>query len=170
MKVFGVSGGSPDARRALIEALIPHLIARRLKVSVAIEAPSDFDLDRPRKDSYEHRQAGAAEVMISSAKRWALMHECDRVRAPDLDALMTRMIAAELLLVDGFEDHPHKRLQIREPQGETGPAEGHDPRVVGLVRSGLPAAAGGGNSGQLPVFESGETDAIAEFIVACCGL
>ncbi len=170
MKVFGVSGRSPEARRALIEALIPHLIARDLKVSVAIEAPSDFDLDRPRKDSYEHRQAGAAEVMISSARRWALMHECDRPLPPDLDSLMTRMTAVELLLVDGFEVHPHQRLEVRERQGETGPAGAHDPRIVGLVHFGTAAPAGGGNSRQLPVFDAGEADAIADFIVACCGL
>lgn len=164
MKVFGFSGANREARQALILRLVPLLTARGLDVSVALEADPTFDLDRPGKDSHEHRQAGAREVMISSAKRWALMHERPEARGTDLKILIARLAPVDLLLVEGFDRHDHPRLEICGPGGEGIP----DPRAV--ARAGDPAGSRAASSAGLPLFDLTDGEAIAEFIAACCGI
>src|ERR1043166_5269352 len=75
MKIFGFAGFSGSGKTTLIEQLIPLFIARGLKVALIKHAHHAFDVDQPGKDSYRHRQAGAGEVLVSSSRRWALMHE-----------------------------------------------------------------------------------------------
>ena len=73
MRIFGIAGWSGSGKTTLLRALIPVLVERGLSVSTMKHAHHDFDVDKPGKDSYEHRRAGATEVMISSANRWALI-------------------------------------------------------------------------------------------------
>jgi molybdopterin-guanine dinucleotide biosynthesis adapter protein len=75
MRVIGLAGWSGAGKTTLLRRLIPVLIARGLTVSTIKHAHHSFDIDQPGKDSWEHRQAGAEEVLIASAARWALMHE-----------------------------------------------------------------------------------------------
>ena len=75
MKLFGLAGWSGSGKTTLLRRLLPELIGRGLTVSTIKHAHHGFDIDHPGKDSYEHRQAGATEVLVCSAKRWALMHE-----------------------------------------------------------------------------------------------
>ena len=75
MKVFGLAGWSGSGKTTLLVRLIPALSARGLRVSTVKHAHSAFDTDKPGKDSYEHRKAGAVEVMVSSSERYALIHE-----------------------------------------------------------------------------------------------
>ena len=75
MKVFGLAGWSGSGKTTLLVRLIPALVARGLSVSTIKHAHHAFDVDRPGKDSHSHRLAGAREVMVSSANRFALMHE-----------------------------------------------------------------------------------------------
>jgi molybdopterin-guanine dinucleotide biosynthesis adapter protein len=75
MKVFGIAGYSGSGKTTLLEKLIPCFTARGLKVSVIKHAHHGFDIDRPGKDSYRHREAGATEVLLACHDRWALMHE-----------------------------------------------------------------------------------------------
>ncbi|HJO87853.1 MAG TPA: molybdopterin-guanine dinucleotide biosynthesis protein B, partial [Rhodospirillales bacterium] len=75
MKIFGLAGWSGSGKTTLIVKLIPEFVSRGLTVSTMKHAHHKFDIDVPGKDSYEHRQAGASEVMISASQRWALMHE-----------------------------------------------------------------------------------------------
>jgi molybdopterin-guanine dinucleotide biosynthesis protein B len=163
VKIFGFTGGDPDARQALILRLVPLLTARGLGVSVALEADPAFDLDRPGKDSHKHRQAGAKEVMISSARRWALMHEQPDSSGMNLEALIARMAPIDLLLVDGFDSHDHQRLEVCETECDRPP----DPRVVARAgdSSQVRVASGGG----LPLFDLTDGEAIADFIVDCSG-
>ena len=90
-KIFGLAGWSGSDKTTLMRALIPALVRRSLRVSTLKHAHHDFDVDKPGKDSYEHRQAGATEVMVSSAKRWALMHELRGAAEPaSADPFQTR--------------------------------------------------------------------------------
>ena len=94
MKVFGLAGWSGSGKTTLVVRLIPALVARGLRVSTMKHAHHNFDVDKPGKDSYEHRQAGATEVLISSANRWALMHEL-RGAAEPTSAELARVVVRQ---------------------------------------------------------------------------
>src|SRR3546814_5934247 len=88
MKGIGLAGWSGSGKTTLIVQLIPALVRRGLSVSTMKHAHHAFDVDKPGKDSYEHRAAGATEVMVGSARRWALMHELRDEAEPDSASLM----------------------------------------------------------------------------------
>ncbi|MEA2835051.1 MAG: molybdopterin-guanine dinucleotide biosynthesis adapter protein, partial [Methylobacteriaceae bacterium] len=71
MRVIGLAGWSGSGKTTLIVKLIPALIARGLSVSTLKHAHHSLEIDKPGKDSYVHREAGAREVLVASAKRWA---------------------------------------------------------------------------------------------------
>ena len=112
MKVFGLAGWSGSGKTTLLVKLIPEFVERGLKVSTLKHAHHNFDIDKPGKDSFEHRQAGASEVMISASNRWALMHENKDDMEPDLDQLLTRMSPVDLLLVEGFKSHSYPKMEV----------------------------------------------------------
>ena len=84
MRIIGLAGWSGSGKTTLITKLIPCLLARGVRVSTLMHAHHGFDLDKPGKDSFMHRAAGATEVIISSAKRWAILHEL-RAEEPEWD-------------------------------------------------------------------------------------
>src|SRR3546814_8785755 len=88
MKVIGLAGWSGSGKTTLIVQLIPALVRRGLSVSTMKHAHHAFDVDKPGKDSYEHRAAGATEVLVGSARRWALLHELRDEAEPDHASLM----------------------------------------------------------------------------------
>ena len=112
MKIFGIAGYSGSGKTTLLEKLIPQFTARGLKVSVIKHAHHGFDIDRPGKDSYRHRAAGASEVLLSCNDRWALMHE--RRDEPDvtLDELLARLAPCDLVLIEGFKQEPVPKLEV----------------------------------------------------------
>src|ERR1700675_533516 len=110
MRIFGLAGWSGSGKTTLLTAVIPELMARGLRVSTIKHAHHDFDIDRPGKDSWRHRQAGAREVMVASARRWALMHELRGDAAPSLDELVTHLTPVDVVIVEGFKRHPHPKL------------------------------------------------------------
>jgi molybdopterin-guanine dinucleotide biosynthesis protein B len=112
MKVFGLAGWSGSGKTTLLVKLIPEFVERGLKVSTLKHAHHNFDIDKPGKDSFEHRQAGASEVMISASNRWALMHENKDDMEPDLEQLLARMSPVDLLLVEGFKWHSHPKMEV----------------------------------------------------------
>ena len=103
MRIIGLAGWSGSGKTTLITKLIPRLIARGLRVSTLKHAHHGFDLDKPGKDSFVHRAAGATEVIISSAKRWAILHELREEPEWDLAALVAKMSPVDLVLVEGFK-------------------------------------------------------------------
>jgi molybdopterin-guanine dinucleotide biosynthesis protein B len=138
MKVLGITGCEPQAGASLIEGALPALRNAGLKVSVLVEAHDDFDLDRPGKDSHEHRRAGALEVALSSAQRWALMHECESLEAPALTDLVAQLSEVDLLLVLGFEAELRESLASRQTATAhwallSAPADGDPMTIAGLI-------------------------------------
>ena len=107
--VIGVTGWSGSGKTALIVRLIPELIARGYRVATVKHAHHAFDIDTPGKDSYQHRAAGAAEVVVSSAKRWAIMHENRDEAEPALEDLLARLSPVDIVLVEGFKN------EVRRP-------------------------------------------------------
>ena len=112
MKVFGIAGYSGSGKTTLIEKLLPEITRRGLKVSVIKHAHHGFDIDRPGKDSYRQREAGASEVMITSGQRWALLHELREEPEPSLKEYLARFSPCDLVLVEGFKNEPVPKLEV----------------------------------------------------------
>src|SRR4051812_12769439 len=110
MKVIGLAGWSGAGKTTLLSRLIPHLLEQGLRVSVIKHAHHGFDVDVPGKDSWMHRQAGATEVLVSSSRRWALMHELREGSEPQLPDLLKRLSPVDLVLVEGFKTWSHSKI------------------------------------------------------------
>jgi len=160
MKVMGIVGWSGSGKTQLVIRLLPELTRRGLIVSTVKHAHHAFDVDTPGKDSYEHRRAGAQEVMVSSANRWALMHEHRGAPEALLAELLARMTPVDLVLVEGFKSAPHDKIEVwRRAVGQPLLAAS-DPHVV-AVASDAPV-----DGTALPRLDLDDAGAIAEFIIA----
>src|ERR1043166_8751431 len=112
MKVIGIAGWSGAGKTTLLTRVIPRLTARGLRVSTVKHAHHAFDVDQPGKDSHTHRMAGATEVLVSSANRWALVHELRGVAEPKLGDLLAKLAPVDLVIVEGFKHGAHPKLEI----------------------------------------------------------
>lgn len=164
MKVFGFAGWSGSGKTTLLCKLIPELVSRGLKVSTLKHAHHNFDVDKPGKDSYEHRQAGASEVMISSGNRWALMHELRGAEEPKVEELVGRMSPVDLLLIEGFKKSAHPKLEIHRPSVNKPLLHPDDPHIV-AVACDQPL-----ENLSLPELDLNDVSGIADFIIAHCDL
>ena len=133
MKVIGFAGWSGAGKTTLLTRLIPHLIAKGFRVSTLKHAHHEFDVDVPGKDSWRHREAGAAEVLVSSGKRWALMHELRGADEPKLPELLARMSPVDLVIVEGFKRERHPKIEVYRAANGKPPLFPDDSHVVGLA-------------------------------------
>jgi molybdopterin-guanine dinucleotide biosynthesis protein B len=133
MKVIGVAGWSGAGKTTLLTRLIPHLIAKGLRVSTLKHAHHAFDVDVPGKDSWRHREAGAAEVLVSSGKRWALMHELRGADEPKLPELLARMSPVDLVIVEGFKRERHPKIEVYRAANGKPPLFPDDSHIIGLA-------------------------------------
>ncbi len=115
MRIIGLAGWSGSGKTTLLAKVIPRLVVRGLKVSTLKHAHHGFDVDQPGKDSHTHRAAGATEVLVSSANRWALVHELRGQAEPALGALLAKLSPVDLVLVEGYKREPHPKLEVYEP-------------------------------------------------------
>ena len=159
MEVFGIAGWSGSGKTTLVVALLPELIRRGLTVSTVKHAHHNFDIDRPGKDSFEHRRAGACEVMVSSANRWALMHELRTGKDVALSDLMMHMSPVDLLLVEGFKLEPHPKLEIHRPSLGKTLLQTEDKNIIAVASDELLSGL------NVPLLQLSNTSAIADFIV-----
>lgn len=160
MRVFGLTGHSGSGKTTLMTRLVPALIARGLRVSTIKQANAGFDIDKPGKDSYVHRTAGAAEVLVASAKRWALMHEYGDAPEWDMAALLARMSPVDLILVEGFRRWPHPRIEVWRPEPGKPPLCLDDPLVRAVASTGpVPDVS-------LPLLDLDDAVGIADFILS----
>lgn len=112
MRLIGLAGWSGAGKTTLLTRLIPCLIGRGISVSTIKHAHHAFDVDRPGKDSYEHRAAGASQVLVSSAKRWALMTEHRSAPEPGLRELLTHLSPVDLVIIEGFKRDNHPKIEV----------------------------------------------------------
>jgi molybdopterin-guanine dinucleotide biosynthesis adapter protein len=158
MRIFGLAGWSGSGKTTLMAALIPELVARGLTVSTIKHAHHEFDIDRPGKDSWRHRQAGAHEVMVASSRRWALMHELRGAPEPPLEDLVAQMSPVDLLLVEGWKRHPHPKLEVHRPSLGKPLLYPQDPHIVAIA-SDEPIAA------PIPLLHVADAVRVADFIL-----
>jgi molybdopterin-guanine dinucleotide biosynthesis protein B len=133
MRVIGVSGWSGAGKTTLLARLIPALLTQGCRVSTIKHAHHDFDIDQPGKDSHTHRLAGASEVLISSARRFALMHELRGAPEPTLPELLRRLTLVDLVLIEGFKTDPHPKLEIYRPSLGKPLRQPDDPTIIGVA-------------------------------------
>jgi molybdopterin-guanine dinucleotide biosynthesis protein B len=112
MRVIGLAGWSGAGKTTLIVKLIPALRARGFSVSTLKHAHHAFDIDKPGKDSYQHREAGATEVLVASANRWALMHELRGALEPAFASLLAHLAEVDFVIVEGFKAAAHAKLEV----------------------------------------------------------
>jgi molybdopterin-guanine dinucleotide biosynthesis protein B len=158
MRLFGFAGFSGSGKTTLIEKLIPLLVARELRVSLIKHAHHAFDVDQPGKDSYRHRKAGCNEVLVSSSRRWALMHELRGAPEPSLDELVARLSPCDLVLVEGFKREPIPKLEVHRAAAGTDSLFPHDPNIVAIATDAALET-------RLPVFGLDDIEAIAIFLI-----
>jgi len=164
MRVFGLAGWSGSGKTTLLVRLIPALVARGISVSTIKHAHHGFDVDRPGKDSHAHREAGAREVLVSSANRFALMHELRGAPEPTVAELVARMSPVDLLLIEGFKHHAHDKLEVHRPTIGKPLLAASDPRVVAVASDARLEGL------SVPVLPLDDVEAIAGFVVGRCGL
>jgi len=133
MKVLGIVGWSGSGKTTLILKLIPELNRRGLKVATLKHAHHNFDVDKPGKDSYEHRKAGASEVIVSSALRWAQMHEVGDGKEATLAELLQRLSPCDLVLVEGFKTDRHPKLEVFRKETQKPALYPEDDRIVAIA-------------------------------------
>jgi molybdopterin-guanine dinucleotide biosynthesis adapter protein len=164
MKIFGLAGWSGSGKTMLMVRLIPALIARGVSVSTMKHAHHAFDVDQPGKDSYEHRAAGATEVMVSSNARWALMHELRGAPEASVEELIQHMTPVDLLIIEGFKRHAHPKLEVHRPSVGKPLLCTDDPHIV-AVASDAPVPGL-----RVPLLDLNDVASIADFIISHCGL
>lgn len=159
MRIIGLAGWSGSGKTTLVTKLIPRLIARGTRVSTLKHAHHGFDLDTPGKDSFMHRAAGATEVIISSGKRWAILHELRDEPEWDLGHLVAKMSDVDLVLVEGFKRDAFPKLEIHRASNGKPLIHPDDPYIVAVAAdTALPEA-------KVPVVDLNDTEAIADLLL-----
>ena len=158
MKTFGFAGWSGSGKTTLIEKLLPLFVKRGLRVSLIKHAHHSFDVDHPGKDSYRHRQAGSTEVLVTSSRRWVLMHELRGEQEPSFEEQVKHLSPCDLLIVEGFKHAPIPKLEVW--RAVTGEAQLHpnDPHIVAVASDAKVET-------KLPLLDLNDAGAIADFIV-----
>jgi molybdopterin-guanine dinucleotide biosynthesis protein B len=158
LKTFGFAGWSGSGKTTLIEKLIPLFGQRGLRVSLIKHAHHTFDVDHAGKDSYRHRQAGAAEVLVTSSRRWVLMHELRGAAEPSFEDQVKRLSPCDLLIVEGFKHAPIPKLEVWRAVTGEGMLHPNDPHIVAVASDAKVDT-------RLPLLDLNDAAAIADFIV-----
>jgi len=164
MKIFGLAGWSGSGKTTLMVRLLPELVGRGISVSTVKHAHHSFEIDRPGKDSYEHRVAGATEVMVTGGLRWALMHEIRDQAEPSVADLMRHMTPVDLLLIEGFKSHTHPKLEVHRPATGRPLLCSNDPNIVAVASDAELEGL------DIPQLDLNDVRVIADFIAEYCGL
>lgn len=157
MKTFGFAGYSGSGKTTLIEQLIPRFVAQGLRVSLIKHAHHAFDVDQPGKDSYRHRHAGASEVLVTSSRRWVLMHELRGEAEPSFEAQLRHLAPCDLLLVEGFKHAAIPKLEVWRAETGEGLLHPNDPHIVAV-------ASDAKLDTRLPWLDLNDVDGISGFI------
>lgn len=163
--VLGFAAYSGTGKTTLLVKLLPLLKARGLRIGLIKHAHHEFDVDKPGKDSYELRKAGADRVLVASRRRWALMVELEEEENPRLEDLLARIAGdgVDLILVEGFKRVAFPKIELYRPSLGYPAMHPQDPSIVAVAtdeRLTEPIP--------LPVLDLNQPPAIADFIVTRC--
>ncbi|MCF3595976.1 molybdopterin-guanine dinucleotide biosynthesis protein B [Rhodobacteraceae bacterium LMO-12] len=159
MKLYGVVGWKNSGKTGLMERLVREFTARGLRIATIKHAHHTFDVDHQGTDSARHRAAGAAQVLLASSCRWALMSELGEAPEPPLAALIEKLDPCDLVLVEGYKREDHAKIEAH--RAETGqPLIAPGDSSVRAVASDVTLTL------DRPVFDLDDTGAIADFILS----
>jgi len=165
MQVFGIVGRKNSGKTHLVVRLVQAATQRGLAVSTVKHAHHAFDVDQPGKDSYAHREAGAREVVVSSALRWALLHENRGAAEPTLTELLARLSPCDLVLVEGYKAGSHPKLEVYRKACGQPPLAREDATVEAIAVDDADAV-----DGSLPRLPLDDTAAVLDYILGRAGL
>ena len=157
MKIFGIAGFSGSGKTTLIEKLIPLFTARGLKVSLIKHAHHTFDVDQPGKDSYRHRRAGCGEVLVTSSRRWVLIHELRGEREPAFEEQLKHLAPCDLVIVEGFKYAPIPKIEVWRAQTGEPLLYPNDPHIVAIATDAKIES-------RIPVLDLNDADAVTAFV------
>jgi molybdopterin-guanine dinucleotide biosynthesis adapter protein len=158
MRIIGLAGWSGAGKTTLLAKVIPRIVARGLTVSTVKHAHHSFDVDQPGKDSHTHRVAGATEVLVGSASRWALVHELRGQPEVSLGALLAKLSPVDLVVVEGFKRERHPKLEVYRAAVGKPLLHPDDPHIVAVASDqALPGA-------RVPVVLLDDVDSIVDII------
>ena len=164
MRTFGLAGWSGSGKTTLMTKLLPALIEHGLTVSTMKHTHHQFDIDKPGKDSHNHRMAGASEVMVTSSSRWALMHELRGEPEPDVNFMLSKMSPVDLVMIEGFKAYRHPKIEVHRPSlGKPLLCESDDSVVA--IATNEPVGVT-----HLPVLDLDDVQAVAAFVLDYLGL
>lgn len=164
-KVFGITGWKNAGKTTLTERLVHELTKRGYSISTVKHAHHSFDIDKQGTDSYRHREAGAHEVAIVSFNRWAIMHELRETTEPPLDEILSRMMPCDLILVEGYKNDKHPKIEIRRKGSPTQiPLDAEQYSIVAIA-SDEPIS-----EQNVPVLDLNNIAGLTDFIENYCGL
>ncbi len=159
MRIIGLAGWQGAGKTTLLAKVIPCLVARGRTVSTLKHAHEGFDIDQPGKDSHTHRMAGATEVVIGSAKRFALVHELRGAPEPSLKQLLGKLAPVDLVIVEGYKAQPHPKLEVYRACVGKPLIHPNDPWIVAVAADGpLPGT-------ELPVIGLDDIETIADVLM-----
>ncbi|MFZ2870516.1 molybdopterin-guanine dinucleotide biosynthesis protein B [Zavarzinia sp.] len=159
-KLIGFAGWSGSGKTTLVTRLIPALIATGRTVSTIKHAHHDFDVDQPGKDSHNHRVAGAAEVLVASSRRFALMHEHRGAPEWTLDQLLAKLAPVDVVIVEGFKRDPIPKIEVYRADVGKPLLQPDDPHVVAVAAPHAPAGI------TVPWLNLDDLGAIVDFLIA----
>ena len=163
-KVIGVCGFKNSGKTTLVEKLVRYLTEQGFKISTVKHAHHDFDIDHEGRDSFRHRKAGATEVAVVSQNRFAIMNELRGAEPPALDAILEKLSACDLVIVEGYKRDTHDKIEVRNLDINHPVLAGADPSIVAI------AANGGIANAAVPVFNRDDVSNLAQFIIKHVGL
>ncbi|MBL9052476.1 MAG: molybdopterin-guanine dinucleotide biosynthesis protein B [Tabrizicola sp.] len=162
MKVYGIIGWKNSGKTSLMERLVAEIVGRGFSVSTIKHVHHDVDLDQPGKDTHRHRVAGAQEVVLAGAARFALMVE-HRGPEPELAAVLARLAPVDLVLVEGYKRDAHRKVEVWRAETGQPLIQPGDPLVRAVASDAALALP-------VPVLDLNDTKAIADFILREAGL
>ena len=164
MKMLGIAGWKNSGKTTLAASLVAELAKQGLVVSTIKHAHHNFEIDQPGTDSYRHRKAGAEEVLIVSSKRWALIHEENKVVKPDLMNMAKKLGKADLVLVEGFKTFPIPKLEVRRKVSSGPPLAPNDANIIAIASDETVT------DNHMPIFDLEDIKGIADFVIKRFGL
>ena len=160
MIVIGIVGWKNSGKTRLVQELIKYFVTKKLKVGTIKHAHHNFDIDKQDTDSFLHRKAGAQEVLISSAKRWAKIEERNNFDELSLDELINKIEKSDIILVEGYKKENHKKIEvIRKIDPYQKPLFSHVKNIIAVVSNEKIDT-------NLPVFKDNDFNTIGKFILS----
>lgn len=163
--VIGVAGWKNSGKTTLVVRLVEELTARGFRVATVKHAHHHFQIDDENTDSARHRRAGARQVALVSARRWALMSELKDEPEPDLHAVIAQLAPCDVVIVEGYKRAPIPKIEVRRRASASHVAlSDTDPNVIAV------AADHAIDGGRLPAYALDDVTGLADLLCATLGL